>query len=149
MDYLLLVISENSIKSPWVNFEVSQFMGIAENKRILKEWLEKRKQAFDFKDIYADTLMYRINEDDLESVRVLHSAFEHQNKYYELTVISSLVEEDDLIEDSFWSVTWLFIILISSIIIINNIVLRKIWNPFYEILNRLKRIYSSRDLLHQ
>lgn len=106
-----------------------------------------KKQAFDFKDIYADTLMYRINEDDLEPVRVLHSAFEHQNQYYELTVISSLVEEDDLIEDSFWSVTWLFIILISSIIIINNIVLRKIWNPFYEILNRLKNYRIEQDTM--
>lgn len=34
-DYLLLVISDNSTKSSWVNFEVSQFMGFAENKKII------------------------------------------------------------------------------------------------------------------
>ena len=82
--------------------------------------------------------MYRLNEDDLEPVRILHTLFEQQNNYYKLTIISSLVEEDDLIEDSLWSVIWLFLILVISIIIINNIVLRKIWRSFYDILNQLK-----------
>lgn len=95
--------------------------------------------ALTFKDVYKDTLMYRINEEDLEPVRILHSAFEHQNNYYKLRVISSLVEEDDLIEDSFWSIVWLFVILICSIIIVNNVLLRKIWKPFYDILDRLKK----------
>lgn len=104
-----------------------------------------KQKAFTLKDVYKDTMMYRINENDLEPVRILHSAFEHQNKYYRLKVISSLVEEDDLIEDSFWSVLWLFIILITSILIINNVVLRKIWNPFYDILNKLKAYRIDRD----
>ncbi len=105
--------------------------------------------AFTFNDTYKDTLMYRQNEDDLEPVRILHSAFEHQDKYYKLAVISSLVEEDDLIEDSFWSVFWLFIILITSIIIINNVVLRKVWNPFYDILKQLKSYRLDKDETHK
>jgi hypothetical protein len=34
-DFFLLVISENSTKSSWVHFEVSQFMGFAEGKNII------------------------------------------------------------------------------------------------------------------
>ena len=34
-DYLFLIISDNSTKSSWVNFEVSQFMGFAEDKNII------------------------------------------------------------------------------------------------------------------
>lgn len=34
-DYLLLIISDNSAKSNWVNFEVSQFVGFAENEKII------------------------------------------------------------------------------------------------------------------
>ena len=90
------------------------------------------------KDVYKDTLMYRHNEDDLEPVRILHATFKHQNNYYRLKIISSLIEEDDLIEDASYSIFWLFIILIASIFIINNFVLRKVWHPFYEILNSLK-----------
>ena len=97
-----------------------------------------KQKAFNTKDVYKDTLMYRVNEDDLEPVRILHSAFQNQDNYYSLKVISSLVEEDDLISDSFWSVVWLFLILVGSIIIINNVILRKVWNPFYDILNSLK-----------
>ena len=97
-----------------------------------------KQAALRVKDVFKDTLMYRLNENDLEPARILRSAFEHKNKYYDLHVISSLVEEDDLIEDSFWSVVWLFVILVGSIIVVNNVVLRKMWHPFYDILNRLK-----------
>jgi hypothetical protein len=34
-DYLLIVISENSTNSNWVNFEISQFMSIADGKNII------------------------------------------------------------------------------------------------------------------
>ncbi|WP_458627561.1 PorY family sensor histidine kinase [Winogradskyella sp. PC D3.3] len=104
-----------------------------------------KQKALAFRDIYKDTLMYRLNEDDLEPVRILHSAFEHHDHYYHLKIISSLIEEDDLIEDSFWSIIWLFLILITSVIIINNIVLGKIWKPFYEILERLKTYRLDKD----
>ncbi|SMO87743.1 Signal transduction histidine kinase [Saccharicrinis carchari] len=97
-----------------------------------------KQTALQVKDTYKDTLMYRLNENDLEPVRILHTAFEYENKYYGLHIISSLVEEDDLIEDSFWSVVWLFVILVGSIIVINNVVLRKVWHPFYDILSYLK-----------
>ncbi|WP_211206515.1 HAMP domain-containing histidine kinase [Aequorivita sublithincola] len=104
-----------------------------------------KKEALSQRDVYKDTLMYRANEDDLEPVRILHSAFQYQNNYYRLKVISSLVEEDDLIEDSFWSVVWLFLILVGSTIIINNVILRKVWNPFYDILNRLKNYRVDKE----
>lgn len=97
-----------------------------------------KSKAITLKDTYKDTMMYRVNENDLEPVRILHSAFQHKNNYYHLKVIHSLVEEDDLIEASFWSVVTLFFILVFSTIVVNNIVLRKMWNPFYYILNRLK-----------
>lgn len=104
-----------------------------------------KKEGLAFTDIYKDTLMYRLNEDDLEPVRVLKTAFEHQNNYYQLNIISSLVEEDDLIEDSFYSILWLFILLITSVIIINNLILKKVWNPFYDILNQLKNYRLDKE----
>lgn len=57
MDYLLLVISENSTKSPWVNFEVSQFMGFAENKRIIPIVLSKGQKFSE----PIDNLIRRLN----------------------------------------------------------------------------------------
>lgn len=101
--------------------------------------------ALQTKDVYKDTLMYRQNENDMEPVRILHSAFQFQDKFYRIKIISSLVEEDDLIEDAFWSLVWLFIILVGSVIIINNIILRRIWNPFHEIVGRLRKYRLEKD----
>lgn len=95
--------------------------------------------AKNHRDIYVDTLMYMENEEDFEPVRLLTTAFKAENgKFYELKVISSMVEEDDLIEDLFYSLLWLYLILIVSIFFINNLLLKSIWKPFYNILDKLK-----------
>lgn len=104
-----------------------------------------KDNALQYIDNYKDTMMYRLNENDLEPVRILQTAFKHSDNYYQLRIISSLVEEDDLIEDSFWSVLWLFVILVSSIVLVNNLILRRLWNPFYELLNRLKVYRLDKD----
>src|SRR5690606_9732754 len=52
-------------------------------------------QATAFRDVYIDSTMYMVNEKDFEPVRMLKSAFRLSNgKYYQLQVISSMVEED-------------------------------------------------------
>lgn len=96
------------------------------------------KEALDMRDYFTDTLLYMQNEDDLEPVRMLTSAFKHNENYYQLTVFNSTVEEDDLIEDLFYSIIWLYLILVFSIVLINNVVLKRLWKPFYSLLNELK-----------
>jgi signal transduction histidine kinase len=89
-------------------------------------------------DLYQDTLMFMQNELDFEPVRLLTSVFQHQGKYYELRLITSMVEEDDLIEDLLYSLLWLYLGLLASILILNNFLLKKIWQPFYRLLHRLR-----------
>jgi len=101
--------------------------------------------ALSMKDRYVDTLMYMQDEDDLEPVRILTTAFENHGHFYELKIINSMVEEDDLIEDLFWSVFWLYFILVASIIIINNILLRNLWKPFYDFLNQITTFRLGRN----
>lgn len=98
----------------------------------------QRPEAIHIRDRYEDTLMYMQNEEELEPVRLLTTAFENQGHYYELKVISSMVEEDDQIVNLFWSILWLFVVLVVSIFLINNYVLQKIWEPFYQLLQRMK-----------
>ncbi len=90
-------------------------------------------------DQYKDTLIYMDNEEDHEPVRLLTTTFSVTgNKFYELKIISSMVEEDDLMEDLFYSVLWLYVILIASVLVVNNVVLRKVWKPFYQLIEHLK-----------
>ncbi|MEX2594653.1 MAG: HAMP domain-containing sensor histidine kinase [Anditalea sp.] len=97
------------------------------------------QQAMNYRDVYKDTLMYMQNEEDFEPVRMLITAFEQNDQYYEMRVITSMVEEDDLIEDLLFSLLLLFSGLTSSILILNNLLLKKIWQPFYHLLERLKK----------
>ncbi|MBC3538541.1 sensor histidine kinase [Rufibacter sediminis] len=90
------------------------------------------------KDLYQDTLMYMQNEKDFEPVRLLTTVFRHNGRYYEMRLITSMVEEDDLIEDLLYSLLWLYLGLIASILVLNNLLLKRIWKPFYHILRRLQ-----------
>jgi len=104
-----------------------------------------RSLAASVTDSYQDTLMYMMYEDDLEPVRMLTSAFEQKGKYYQLKIISSMVEEDDLINNLFWSVIGLYLAIILSILIVNNVVLRRLWRPFYKILDQLRSFRLDRN----
>lgn len=56
-----------------------------------------------------------------------------------------MVEEDDLIEDLLFSLVLLYVGLILSIVLLNNLILKKIWNPFYGLLQQLKNFRLEKD----
>lgn len=92
---------------------------------------------------YKDTLVYMQDDDDqemeLEPVRMLSTVFESNGNYYQLKIINPMVEEDDLIKSLFWGIFWLYIIVVVSIIIVNGLVLKRLWKPFYDFLEQLKK----------
>lgn len=96
--------------------------------------------ALGYHETYLDSTLYMQNEEDNEPVRILKTAFRAANgKYYELQIVSSMVEEDDLIEDLFFAILWLYVALLASVLIINNLLLRRVWKPFYHVLDNLER----------
>ena len=101
-----------------------------------------KKEALNFKDTYEDTEIYAQDADDeapeLEPVRVLTTVFEQNGNFYELKIFNNMVEEDDLVKELLWDVAGLYVLLIFSILVINNLVLQKLWKPFYELLHELK-----------
>lgn len=99
-----------------------------------------KETAHRVKDYYSDTLINipKGKEKNLEPFRMLTTAFEDDDLYYELRVINSMVEKDDLISQVFKNTLWLYILLIVSIFFVNNIVIRRVWKPFYEFLSQLK-----------
>lgn len=96
-------------------------------------------------DVYTDTLLYTEYERELEPYRLLKTAFRVGQNYYELKVISSSVEKDDLIKDLLTAIIWLVIILLISILLINNYVLKRIWAPFYELLDKIGRFSLDKN----
>ncbi|MET1056894.1 MAG: HAMP domain-containing sensor histidine kinase [Pedobacter sp.] len=102
--------------------------------------------AQEIKDNYKDTMMYTLNEKDLEPFRLLTTAFRSDNSYYELKVVASTLEQDDLVRSLLYSLVGLYAAILISILVINNALLRKIWIPFYQLLSRLKDFRLDKDI---
>lgn len=97
-----------------------------------------QEQAMQSVERYSDTLMYMQNEEDFEPVRILSTVFSIGTNYYKLEIISSMVEEDDLIEDLTYYLVFLYIALLLSIYLLNFFILRRTWKPFYTLMERLR-----------
>lgn len=98
-----------------------------------------------FKESYRDTLMYMLNEKDYEPVRIYESAMRYGDDYYKLKIITSMVEEDDLVKDLVIYLLGLYFLLVISILILNNVLLRKIWRPFYELIGQLRNFKIEKN----
>lgn len=107
----------------------------------IREITPAEKAHFE-KDRYTDTIMYMQDADDEEPepepVRMLTTVFEHNGRFYELSIINSMVEEDDLVSELLRDTFWLYLILVAGIILVNNLVLKKLWEPFYHLLGQIK-----------
>ncbi|KKO91207.1 MULTISPECIES: sensor histidine kinase [Sphingobacterium] len=126
-------LSSNPTVAPDLEFGVNNY----KVRQISEE------QALKMQNVYKDTMLYMQDDDDpepeLEPVRMLTTAFEHQGHYYELSIINSMIEESDLIKNLFYSVVILFILLVISIVSINKVVIQRLWGPLYTFLDQLTR----------
>lgn len=91
-----------------------------------------------FTDAYRDTLMFMENESEYEPVRLIESVFQHEGALYKIKVVTSMVEEDDLRKELFFSLLYLYAGLILTILLLNNFFQKRAWKPFYKLLRRLE-----------
>ncbi|SEK63020.1 PorY family sensor histidine kinase [Parapedobacter koreensis] len=106
----------------------------------------ERENALRATEVFKDTAMYMEYEEEFELVRMLTTYFStDDNRYYELKIIASMVEEDDLVADLLHALLWLYLAVIASAFIINNWVLRKIWRPFYQLQHELRGFRLGED----
>ncbi len=104
------------------------------------------KLQFDsFEERYADTLMFMLNEQDFEPVRILESKMMYNDNYYKVKFITSMVEEDDLIADLITYLIVLYALLMITIVILNNLMLKKIWKPFYSLIEQFRNFRIEKD----
>ncbi|GGC21080.1 two-component sensor histidine kinase [Parapedobacter defluvii] len=109
-----------------------------------------REFALQATEEFKDTSIYMEYEEDYEIVRMLTTYFSTpQAEYYELKIITSMVEGDDLVADLLHALLWLYVAVIASAFIINNWVLRKIWSPFYQLQSELRGFRLGEDKIFQ
>jgi signal transduction histidine kinase len=91
--------------------------------------------------IFSDTLIqqydYEDQEYDWEPYRQLKFTIVHHDTTRMLTLRKSLIETDDIIETIFFSLLLVFFIMILTLIAVNSFTMKKLWQPFQIILNRI------------
>ena len=97
---------------------------------LVKDYLET--------DNFRNENFFMEYDEEMEPYRVLETYFIDKNgNHHKLEIRTATVEEDDFIESLLIALVILYILIIASILIINNISLKKIWKPFYSTLNYL------------
>lgn len=95
------------------------------------------------RDQYIDKEIYMQDADDeqpeLEPVRMLITHFSLDGKYYRLTIFTSMLEEDDLVKAILQQSIALYLLLVIIILVTNSFLQRKLWSPFYQIIEQLKK----------
>jgi signal transduction histidine kinase len=96
-------------------------------------------------DHYQDTTRFVQREATHEPVRMLKTIFVQKNKRYELKIFASMVEEDDLISSLFKGLIGLYVAIIISSLIVQQLLVRKIWQPFRQLLDKLRNFQLDSD----
>ncbi|MDB5159355.1 MAG: sensor histidine kinase [Mucilaginibacter sp.] len=112
----------------------------------LPQVFKSESLKIEFKDIGSDTVQRLFvntqyqdeKEHDLESGRGLISWVAVSGVNYQIKIVESKVETEDLIRLIFIITLGIIVLLIVVLMVINRLVIRNLWQPFYEMLRQIK-----------
>ena len=105
------------------------------------------KEAEDFDDEYYDSTVYIESEDEYEPVRVFKTVFRMPDgQFYELEMMISILERDDMVEAILWYLGALFLLFLICTSIGTRLILQSVFRPLQRLLNWLQQIQPGREL---
>ncbi len=90
-----------------------------------------------------DTTYMDVKDNEFEPARAIYTSVMVGPQRYQVTVVQSMVETQDLIKVIFLITLGLIVVLLTALFIFNRIILANIWKPFYIILNQLRSFTLS------
>lgn len=106
------------------------------------------EEAINYKETFYDSVVYIEVEDEEEPVRVMKSCFMMPNgQYYELEIMMSILEREDMIEAILGYLFILFVSLLLSIAIVIRFVLKRSFKPLERLLDWLGRIQPGKEVI--
>lgn len=101
----------------------------------------------DYREVFYDSTVYVEIEDENEPVRAMKTAFRMPDgRCYELTLMVSTMERDDLSYAMIWYLLGLFLLLLVCTSIGIRLVLTKVFRPLQKLLGWLERIEPGRPV---
>lgn len=95
---------------------------------------------YKLKTTFETTTMFMEYDNDDEPIRKLTCVFNHEKdgKSYRLEIVTSMIEEDELLENMLEALLILYIMLVVSILVLNHFILKKVWKSFINMLQQLR-----------
>ena len=100
-----------------------------------------------YADVFYDSTVYVEMEDEDEPVRVMRTAFRMPGgEYYELTLMVSILERDDMVEAMLWYLGALFLLFLICTSIGIRLVLKGVFRPLHKLLDWLHGIQPGKEV---
>jgi signal transduction histidine kinase len=137
----LILINE---KDTSLEVEEQEIFDYAKLNHQLPQVFESQDQQISFTSVpkpvkreFINTVYYK-KSNEPESGRGLISSVYLSQHYYRILIVESKVETEDLIQIIFGITIGVILLLLLALIITNRLILNRLWQPFYNILDELK-----------
>ena len=91
----------------------------------------------------SDTMIYSTYDEEHIPYRQLTFTTNQNGRYYQYTILKSLMDLDDLLESTILAMAWIFLLLLTGLAAVNYFVNKHTWRHFYDTLDRVKRYSLS------
>jgi len=104
-----------------------------------------RKDFIEGKEVYSDTMIYETVDEELDEYRKLISHLQLHGNYYQLEIVKPHLEANEIISTIAITLSGLLLGLTLSFYIFQRLISRKLWNPFYDLLETLRHYRLDKE----
>lgn len=105
------------------------------------------EEGENYRDTFYDSLIYVESEDEDEPVRVYRTAFRMPDgQFYELELMISTLERDDMVNAMVWYLAALFILFLCCTTIGTRLILQKIFRPMNRLMEWLQHLHPGAEV---
>lgn len=143
--YTISHILTNQIDKDLVLEENEVFSFVKQNNKLPEVYESNHQQIF-FSPLgrgtiarrFLDTTYKETDGNDIEAGRALISSVKVKGQNFRIMVVQSKVETEDLIKIIFLITIGVIAVLLFALILLNRLILKSIWQPFYKVLAQLR-----------
>lgn len=108
-------------------------------------WVQPWGQVVQDGDVFGDTLMFDVRNDQFRTYRYLQFSFVKGDQQYRARIYKSTTPTDKLVERVTLMITLMVILFLTGIFILNRFIFASLWKDFFEAIEKLKRFETTKE----
>lgn len=124
---------------------IDEHQALPNNELSIGDRISAAKSGVPVSERFRDTLIYIDTEKEMHPYRQLTFPAKVQGEHYAVSIFSPVLEEDDLSETILTSFIYLVVILLAAVMVVNVLLSRFVWRPFYRTIDLLRQYAPGGD----